>query len=474
LITFRLDGGFTEAQLDQIYGETFQVLEEIGVEVGDDEIRQYLGGLPGISVRGTRVCYAPSLVREWIEVIKEDNLEYAYNRKDGRIRMVGPYMGQYYHDPDTDEVRLATGADMSLAVKLCDALDFYGPSPIHLQTVPPPVRQVTTFKICVENSREIGGWGPAATEKDAYWLCQIGEAAGRQPPHCCMEIPISPLRLNHKALRMIYKRRNRDDQLTGMVLGGGVVPMPGATTPIFAPACFIQSMAEALAAYITPQLIDPRVQGYCSFGGKLFDLRRMTPGTMFPETAVYISLVRQVIQRFLGETLASSLAAAGSDNPQATPDSAQATIDSPQATIEMGFRVALDILAGARTFLGVGAYGDGFCPVTAVIEADLVNHFTKFIAGGVYRYEPGISLRTITEALEDKNYLAHPTTLEYRELYLIPELVFRYDTRQELVAAAWEKGQQIVAEHDYALPEDVQRNVTEVYEAACADLLEGK
>ena len=58
--------------------------------------------------------------------------------------------------------------------------------------------------------------------------------------------------------------------------------MPGATGPLFYPGNLVQGMADALAAYMTPKLVDPEVYGYCSFGGFLFDLRKMEPHTPFP------------------------------------------------------------------------------------------------------------------------------------------------------------------------------------------------
>ncbi len=457
MVTFGLEGGFTEIQLAQIYDETLQVLEEIGVEVADDEIRDYLGSLPGITIKGDRVCYTRPLVEEWIAVIKQDNLEYSYNRKDERIRMTGPYMGQYYYDAETDDYRLATLEDLRFSVELLDAYECYGPSPIHLQTVPAPIRQVTTFKTCIENSREIGGWAPVASEKDAEWMCRLGEAAGRPAPHCCMEIPISPLRLNVEALRMIFHRRGRADQLTNMVVGGGAVPMPGATAPITVPACYVQGMAEALAAYITPQLIDPRIPGYCSFGGFLFNLRSADTTSLFPETALYELLTSQVIRYFLGETMGASIKLAG--------------FDSVQIALRTGFEIALDLLNGARTFLGIGWYDDGFSAAGAVIAADLVQHFARFTAGREFRATPGAILQTIQEGVDAGDYLIHPTTLQFRELYLIPELVYKYDDRAELIAAVGARAQQMVAAHDYTLPDDVQHNVDEVYEASCSDLM---
>jgi hypothetical protein len=77
----------------------------------------------------------------------------------------------------------------------------------------------------------------------------------------------------------------------------------------------------------------------------------------------------------------------------------------------------------------------------------------------------------VREALADGNFLTHPTTLDYRSIYLIPELVFKHENRDELRAAARDKAGQLVAAHEYSLPKEVQSDVTEVYEAACRDLL---
>ena len=106
-----------------------------------------------------------------------------------------------------------------------------------------------------------------------------------------------------------------------------------------------------------------------------------------------------------------------------------------------------------------------------MITADIVKHIAKFIEGREYREEPGLTVTAIREALEDGTFLVHPTTLDYRKLYIIPELVFEYGNRDELIAHAREKAKQMVAEHEYALPDDTQTNVAEVYEAAKKDLL---
>jgi len=454
VVKYGLSGGLDERQLDAIKGEALAILDRIGVEVDHEGIRKHVDDFEGITIRGKRVCYSGDLVEEWIERIKDDNLEYSYNRRGSdAFRLVGPYMARWFIDADTGEERYGTPEDLALSARLMDAYDAYGPSPIHVQTVPEKLRQVVTFKTCVLNSREIGGWASPADSFDAEYLCRLGEAAGRKPPYGCEEIPISPLRLNHRALEIIFDRRGRADQFTGLVYGGGAAPMPGASAPIHTPACLSQGMAEALAAYITPQLIDERIHGYCSFGGFLFDMKTMSTGMFFPESLVYQALLRQVIRQVLGRTMGSHFRSGSFRN--------------PGNVFRAGFEAALDALGGARSFLGAGE-GDteSFDPAVFVICADIVRHVEKFVRGIECVDDMNATLEAVEYGAAHGMYLDHPSALDYKTLYLEPELMFKCDNVDELHAEARRKVKEVLEHHRFELPQDRRRDVEEVYAAA--------
>jgi trimethylamine:corrinoid methyltransferase-like protein len=284
-------------------------------------------------------------------------------------------------------------------------------------------------------------------------LCRIGQAAGRAPPYCCLEIPISPLRLNHTSLDIIYRNRDHRYNLKGICLGGGAIPLVGATAPIFFPGMLVQGMAEALAAYITPKLIEPEVYGYCSFGGFLFDMRTMQPATPFPESVLFALAGRQVIRHILGETFGVSFAF----NPE-----------DPADVFRIAFMAGFGICSGSSSFINVGADRDGFNPVRAVIQADILRHCERFARGLPYREEKGLSSKVIQEALSTgmlSNYLDHPTTLEFREFYLEPELFFKY-SGEELKAKARAVARQKTAEHAFRLPNDKREALAQIYREA--------
>jgi trimethylamine:corrinoid methyltransferase-like protein len=218
-------------------------------------------------------------------------------------------------------------------------------------------------------------------------------------------------------------------------------------------------MADALAAYITPKLIDAEVYGYCSFGGYLFDLRKMEPHTPFPEGMMYWLAPRQLIRHVLGETTGAEFVL---------------DMGSPQDVFQVAFAASLAICAGATVFLGVGAVktgsaGDcGFDPITAVIQADIIRHCARLARGLPYREEESLALQTIREAVFESathSFLDHPTTLDYRELYLEPALFFRYSGEQ-----LREEARRIVksrlAEHCFTLPDDRTAEMAEIYSEA--------
>ncbi|MFH0795959.1 MAG: trimethylamine methyltransferase family protein [Candidatus Omnitrophota bacterium] len=458
---YRLSGGLTEEDLKNIHREILVVLEKIGVEIDHPAILAFLAGQKGIEVKGKRVHYDRKLVEDFIPQIKQQNAEYSYNRKgEEKFRMLPPYMGRYYTDIDTGETRLATLNDCIAAVKLCDSYQMYGPSPIHLQTVPVHLRQVATEKVCVENSREMGGWCVAENIKEADLMCRIGQVSGRKPPYCALEIPISPLRLNHNCLDVIYQNRNHQYNLSGICLGGGAAPMPGASAPIFFPGMLVQGMAEALAAYITPKLIDPEVYGYCSFGGFIFDVRKMQPAKPFPESILYCLAVSQVIKYVLGEKFGVDFAC---------------NINSLSDVFRVAFALGMGICDGATSVIGIGGDSsgtggelDGFNPVMAVIQADIVRHCERFAGGLKLDEEKGISLKVIEEAIYTgmpNSFLDHPTTLQHREIYLEPELFFKF-SGEELKEKARETARKKIAEHNFSLPGDKREAIEKIYREA--------
>ena len=79
-----------------------------------------------------------------------------------------------------------------------------------------------------------------------------------------------------------------------------------------------------------------------------------------------------------------------------------------------------------------------------------------------------ISLETIREGVFESafnSFLDHPTTLDYRELYLEPALFFKYSGEQ-LREEARGIVKKRIAEHSFSLPKERADEITEIYREA--------
>ena len=179
-----------------------------------------------------------------------------------------------------------------------------------------------------------------------------------------------------------------------------------------------------------------------------------TAHSYFPESQVYRDMLRQVLRYVLGRTMGYTI----------SPD----YCDNPGELYQVGFAGALDVLRGARS-IHVGAEhgnGDVFSPLHAVICADIARHLRKFADGLPLEHSPTLTRELVEPGLATGLYTDQESTLNYRELYVDPKLMFRYDDHASLMAAAHEEMNRLVASHEFALSGTAQAEVNKVFQAA--------
>ena len=265
-MTYALSGGLSVGQLDQCREMAAAILSEIGVQIDDADIRQYLGRHPGVRVDGNRLFYGEEILEEAIRQQGLQNAEYVY-RQDGDpdFAMRPSYLCLKVYDPISSDIHTATAEDLIRAVRLCESLGMVGASPLHPQDVPAPLRQIETTRLCIENSRGVGNWAMATNVEEIRCIVETATLAGRTPPFVALQITISPLRLNTEYIDLIWRLRDSPDVSRGIAIGGGAMPMMGATGPLSIPAAWAQGLAECIAGYATAKLVNPHVLGYASF-----------------------------------------------------------------------------------------------------------------------------------------------------------------------------------------------------------------
>jgi trimethylamine:corrinoid methyltransferase-like protein len=466
-IAYNLSGGLSSSQLEQVRELVKSILLEIGVEIDHDEIRAFLGRQPGVKVQGKRVCYSGERVEQALLQQGKQNGDYVWQwpgEPDWTMRPA--YMCLNVYDALTGQIRRSRLADVPVAAQLCDSYDMAGTCPVHAQDVPAPLRQITLAKACIQNSRAVGKWMTVDNLNEIRCITEMAELAGRKGPHVILQITISPLRLNVEYLDIIWKLRGSPDFTPGVTIGGGAIPMLGATGPLGLPAAWAQAAAECIGSYITTKLIDPRVDAHACFQVFPFDMGTMAFIMGSPEGALSRLVGKQIQQFLFGRRFASSFGSLGMP------------LD-PQSTAERASNVLLEALAGSRVFYdaGMSPMDDMFSNEQIVVDHEIMQWVRRFIQGLPFNPDNAAALAAIREGLAEGTFLTQDWSLGHREFYWRPEL-FRGTTLSAFMAGdgktfaqrARDTVSARLASHHFTLGDDVNAGIERVYQKTVSKL----
>ena len=464
-ITYGISGGLDAKAIDMISDDAFELLESAGVEVDDEEVRADLSRRKGIRVEGNLVFYAHSLVEDFIGQVRKQNTEYMLNvpgREEPLVRP--PFLCMRVWDLGKNAARPATVEDLRDAAKLLDTYGVEGISPVHPQEVPPALRQAVTAKVSYENSRAIGSYMSATGMREAEILSELGEAAGREGPHVCLQIMHSPLRLDANSLRLLLEMKRAKRTPKGVAAGAGAMPLAGAAAPLLLPGLLAQGLAEAVAAYGTARLVNENILGYCSIFPGTFDMHYSGFSMAAPEQLLYWVAVRRIFERIFGQTMGGDFACTGK------------TYDAQTGAEKMAAILA-SVLSGATTFANVGMTptDEVFHFEGAVIDMEILAYAWRTRKGLGWEDTPTSEI--VREGRAEKTFLMHPTTMRFREEVWAPEVFTREGLNQWLAdgspsvtAKAAKVAEKRIAEHSYRPERGVQRDLDRLMETAERDL----
>lgn len=460
-VAYHLAGGLSPSQLQQTRELVDSILWDIGIEIDHDGILEFLARQPGVRVQGKRVCYSRPPVEQALAQQRTQNDDYVWQwpgEADWTLRPA--YMCLHVYDAVTGHVRRSRLADVPQAAQLCDSYNMAGTCPVHAQDVPAPIRQIALAKTCIQNSRAVGQWMTVGNLDEIRCITEMAQLAGRKGPHVILQITISPLRLNVEYLDIIWKLRNSPDVAEGVTIGGGAIPMLGATGPLGLPAAWAQAAAECIGSYITTKLIDPRMHAHACLQVFPFDLGTMAFVMGSPEGALSRLIGKQIQQHLFGRTFGSSFGSMG------------LPLDA-QSTAERTSNVLTEALAGSRIF-----YDAGMCPVDdmfsneqVVVDHEIMSWVRRFVEGVEFNGDNAAALAAIRDGLAEGNFLMQDWTLEHRKFYWHPELfrgtmlsAFQAGDKKTLAQRARDIVDERLASHKFALPDDVNAKIEQVYQ----------
>jgi len=464
---YSLAGGLTSDDLNKIYQDALDLLETVGVEVNHRDLQALLSEKPGVKINGKRVCLEPALVEKYRLIIQKENREYQQNKPGaGSFSMVPSFLCLNVLDMDKKDIRRATLADLKNAVKLCDYYKMEGVIPVHPHDVAADLRQAASLKVALENSAGIGGWMPTSTdsynEKEIACIFEMNSIMGRKPPYIALEIPVSPMKIDVAALNIMLRMQKHNKKwLKGIAVGGGAIPMPGATAPIVVLPALTQGLAEALSAAIIPKLIDDDVSVYCSFGMFPFDMKYMSSVGGSPEDLLLRLMARQVQEFALGYIHGGSFSCMGK-----MPDA--------QTAAEKMANILMDALQGANLFSAAGSLSldEVFSFEQLVIDKEILGYVER-VTKGMQIENEYITGDLIGEGIQNKgSYLDHQSTLNYRDFFWMPSLFthsnlgqWRNEGMRSIIDNAGDIARKILAEHHFTIESDKQHELDKTYES---------
>lgn len=437
----------TIEEIEAIHAATLRVLQEVGLVLDHQEIRQALGD-QGARFEGDRVCLPPDLVESTIQACSK---QFTLRGRNGVPVTVGDGSLHWHnlggardiYHPLTGELRRATIPDLEESTRLLDALDQATTiTPYCTPTdVPAELMSLAMYRYALpQTSKPLQGPG-VQTAREAYYIIKMAEVIGPPPEVLSLSVsPVSPLIFPAglvEAMVMIAEQ--------GIPFGPLPCPTAGTTAPMSLAGALTQQNAEVLASLVIAQMVHPGLPViYC---GRLAMIEPTTGNSVWGGVELGLASAATVQ---IGHHYGLPVNVYGLSTNAHTLDI--------QSGFERALNALLPALAGADELSGIGEMAAGVTGSLAQLVVD------DAIAGSVRRAREGFVVDEDSLAVEvirdvmagERNYLTQLHTVNYLrrgELYLNPLLTrLSYQEWQGsgghgLAARAQDKADQILKEH---------------------------
>ncbi len=459
---FTLAGGLNSSQIDRMHQEALALVEEVGIQVQHQGIKNLLAEHAGVSIDKDTVRFRSDLV---LKALRESRYDLPPYAKEGWVVDAGAHQTLYY-DLDSRQIRPPTTQDLIELTKLGDAFDMVGSAPVVPMDVPPHLQHILMHKVSYEHSRfrcnDIYEHMDKPTCECAEYVYEMAQAAGKRFTYGVWTI--SPRSFDENALEVAYHLLDR-----GVPMWISTMPIAGVSSPITMLSCLVQSMFEHFAGLTMLSLINTKSFNYIApddaFEADPFDMRYCTfvygSAEYTRATLHKIALCR----RYGIPLIAKTMNTAGKE-----PDA--------QAGFEIGAHTLIAALAGVRAFRTAGLLS-----CAEVYSAEIVviiDEIMQFIRN-VLKPEDFSAKRLMVDEIRAvgprESYIGRDSTFEnYRGEYWIPELFshsnlgqWREAGSRSIWGQANEMAKRKIREHTYRIGDDVRRELDRIYRRAASD-----
>lgn len=457
-ISYSLHGGLSQNDLREIHAEALKVLWETGIECKHQKTLDAVGSISGVKVMGDRIRFSNDLVEQYVEKARREN---PGEPQADEIAISGPWNCLNIIDMDTGAIRQSKAADVREMFKLLHVAKAGPISPVYPHDINPKLQLLFVEKTGIEMSDTDGSHMDFADDQMLEFCIAMYKAAGRKF-HMDVQFPITPLRFDNVALETVWKYKDRDD--VWITATAAPIPQAGLTAPLPVAPGLVLAVAESLASYMLARMIaGDDIDSHPQFRLDVADMRYLTTVYSSPDHTLRVLLLKDVYEFYYGRQKPGHFLQTNAKRPDA-----QAMTERITAMLTLAF-------AGFRRFcFGAGqlAMDEVFSPGMFILDREIARFVTHIIKGVSYESAIGAA-DLIAEVGPGGNFIAHDTTIEHLRELFVSDIFPRTNLGQyraagepdpEKVAVA--KAKELIASHDYQIPESVQREIDGIYAEA--------
>jgi trimethylamine---corrinoid protein Co-methyltransferase len=457
-ISYCLQGGLSQNDLREIHAEALRVLWETGIECKHQKTLDAIGSIAGVKVDGDRIRFSNDIVEQYVERARREN---PGEPQADEITISGPWNCLNIIDMDTGAIRQSNSSDVREMFKLLHVGKAGPISPVYPHDIHPKLQLLFMEKSAIELSDSDGSHLEFADTDIMEFCIAMYKAAGRKY-HMDVQFPITPLRFDNVALETVWQYKDRDD--VWITATAAPIPQAGLTAPMPVAAGLVLAVAESLASYMLARMIaGDRVDSHPQFRLDIADMRYLTTVYSSPDHTLRALLLKDVYEFYYGRQKPGHFLQSNAKRPDA-----QAILERTSAMLTLAF-------AGFRRFcFGAGqlAMDEVFSPGLFVMDREIARFVTHLIKGVSYE-SPAGAADMIAEVGPGGNYIAHDTTIEHlRDLFdsdIFPRTnlgQYRAAGEPDPEKVAIAKAREMIASHDYRIPDSVQKEIDGIYAEA--------
>ena len=465
----------SDAEMERIRQAALHIWARVPLRApGTDEFLQALRDF-GCEIDGDRISF-PSEVREHTLALIEEVREQRGPARPAVVENAAVYYqtnGQAFYacDFETEQLRLATTADLEQWCHVCDLYPEMGRAhPTYIpQDVPRATSDVHTFATIILNSSRpcrVSLWDadmlPYFIELQAICDGSV-EAVRENPVFNTICYANSPFMISREAIEIGMRAR----EVLGQPLRLSSMPVMGTATPVTIAGSLALATAECLASNVVTLAVDDRLSGWTE-SPVGFDMRAGASTANGPDVQLLRLASRQMAAHVFGGEY-TALAGLGTT----------AKAPCAQAVLEKGMDAMWGLCAGMRSFasLGILATSDAASVTQLMVDLEIISHLQR-LARGVAVDDERIAEELSVEIAPRGAYFLEQehTARHFRDELWLPELLDRRTPMAwaadptDMLDAARAKARRVLdrAENRCPLTDEQRRQVAEIVAEADA------